>query len=110
MPRERVLDHLATLAAATDLPLNADFENGFALDAAGVAESVKLAVATGIAACRSKTRPDRCKRHRPPGRCSSSTPRWSGFAPRGGPSTSRAATCCSSAELNPFWWASRTST
>lgn len=48
VPRERVLDHLATLAAATDLPLNADFENGFALDAAGVAESVKLAVATGI--------------------------------------------------------------
>ncbi|HSY97508.1 MAG TPA: isocitrate lyase/phosphoenolpyruvate mutase family protein, partial [Steroidobacteraceae bacterium] len=32
-----------------DLPVNADFENGFAPDAAGVAESVRLAVATGVA-------------------------------------------------------------
>ena len=37
------------MAAATDLPLNADFENGFAADAAGVGESVRLAVETGIA-------------------------------------------------------------
>ena len=48
-PRERVLEHLAALAAATDVPLNADFENGFAADAAGVAESVRMAVDTGIA-------------------------------------------------------------
>lgn len=47
--RERVLEHLALMAAATDLPLNADFENGFALDAAGVQESVRLAIETGIA-------------------------------------------------------------
>jgi 2-methylisocitrate lyase-like PEP mutase family enzyme len=47
--RDRVLEHLATLAAATELPLNADFENGFAADAAGVAESVRMAVETGIA-------------------------------------------------------------
>jgi 2-methylisocitrate lyase-like PEP mutase family enzyme len=32
-----------------DLPLNADFENGFGADAAGVAESVKLAAAAGVA-------------------------------------------------------------
>ena len=37
--REVTLDHLRTLAAATDLPLNADFESGYAKDAAGVAES-----------------------------------------------------------------------
>jgi 2-methylisocitrate lyase-like PEP mutase family enzyme len=48
-PRERVLEHLSALAAAIDVPLNADFENGFAADAAGVAESVRLAVETGVA-------------------------------------------------------------
>ncbi|HMK86013.1 MAG TPA: isocitrate lyase/phosphoenolpyruvate mutase family protein [Steroidobacteraceae bacterium] len=46
---EQVLEHLARMAAATDVPLNADFEDGFGLDSAGVAESVRLAVATGIA-------------------------------------------------------------
>jgi len=49
MSRDRVLDHLTDLVEATDLPINADFENGFAPDAAGVAESVRLAVATGVA-------------------------------------------------------------
>jgi 2-methylisocitrate lyase-like PEP mutase family enzyme len=49
MPRDRVLEHLAALAAATDVPLNADFENGFAADAAGVAQSVRMALETGIA-------------------------------------------------------------
>jgi 2-methylisocitrate lyase-like PEP mutase family enzyme len=49
MSRDRVLDHLTQMVEATDLPINADFENGFAPDAAGVAESVRLAVATGVA-------------------------------------------------------------
>lgn len=49
MPRERVLEHLTELVEATDLPVNADFESGFARDPAGVAESVRLAVATGVA-------------------------------------------------------------
>jgi 2-methylisocitrate lyase-like PEP mutase family enzyme len=47
--RDAVLAHLAELAAAVDLPINADFENGFGADAAGVADSVRLAIATGIA-------------------------------------------------------------
>jgi 2-methylisocitrate lyase-like PEP mutase family enzyme len=47
--RDMALAHLAEMAAATDLPLNADFENGFGRDAAEVAESVRLAVETGIA-------------------------------------------------------------
>jgi 2-methylisocitrate lyase-like PEP mutase family enzyme len=50
MSRDRVLDHLTEMVEATDLPINADFEHGFAPDAAGVAESVRLAVATGVAA------------------------------------------------------------
>lgn len=47
--REATLAHLRTLAAATDLPMNADFESGYSKDAAGVAESVRMAVATGVA-------------------------------------------------------------
>ena len=47
--RDMALTHLQEMVAATDVPINADFENGFARDAAGVAESVRLAVATGVA-------------------------------------------------------------
>jgi 2-methylisocitrate lyase-like PEP mutase family enzyme len=47
--RDRVLEYLREIVAATDLPVNADFESGFARDAAGVAESVRLAIETGIA-------------------------------------------------------------
>ena len=47
--RETVLEHLCDLVDATDLPVNADFEGGYARDAAGVAESVRLAIGTGIA-------------------------------------------------------------
>jgi len=49
VPRDTVLAHLHTVVAATDLPVNADFESGFARDPAGVAESVRLAVETGVA-------------------------------------------------------------
>jgi 2-methylisocitrate lyase-like PEP mutase family enzyme len=47
--REMALEHLTEMVAGTDVPINADFENGFAADAAGVEESVRLAVATGVA-------------------------------------------------------------
>lgn len=46
---DAALAHLHAMAAATDLPLNADFENGYARDAAGVGQSVRLAVETGVA-------------------------------------------------------------
>jgi 2-methylisocitrate lyase-like PEP mutase family enzyme len=49
LPRERVLAHLHELVEATDVPINADFENGFASNAADVGESVRLAVQTGVA-------------------------------------------------------------
>ena len=45
-----VIDHLAMLNAATDLPVNADFEAGFADDPEGVALNVTRALGTGIAA------------------------------------------------------------
>jgi len=44
-----VLAHYRELAAATEVPLNADFENGFADDPAGVAENVTRCIATGVA-------------------------------------------------------------
>jgi 2-methylisocitrate lyase-like PEP mutase family enzyme len=49
MSRDEVLAHLRVMCEATDLPVNADFEAGFAKDAEGVAENVALAVATGVA-------------------------------------------------------------
>jgi len=49
LPRDVVLDHLRALCAATDLPVNADFEDGFAAAPDEVAANVKLAVATGVA-------------------------------------------------------------
>ncbi|HVS78250.1 MAG TPA: isocitrate lyase/phosphoenolpyruvate mutase family protein [Steroidobacteraceae bacterium] len=49
MTREAVLAHLRAMAEATDLPINADFEGGFAREPNGVAESVRLAVETGVA-------------------------------------------------------------
>jgi 2-methylisocitrate lyase-like PEP mutase family enzyme len=47
--RAELLAHLRTIAAATTLPVNADFESGFGDNPAGVAESVRMAVDTGIA-------------------------------------------------------------
>lgn len=44
-----VLDHLRALVAGTGVPINADFENGFAADVQGVADNVRLAIDTGIA-------------------------------------------------------------
>ena len=44
-----VLAHYRELAAATDIPLNADFENAFADDPEGVATNVTRCVATGVA-------------------------------------------------------------
>ena len=46
---DEVLAHYRELAAATDIPLNADFENGFADDPDRVAENVTRCIATGVA-------------------------------------------------------------
>jgi 2-methylisocitrate lyase-like PEP mutase family enzyme len=47
--RDEMLAHVKELVDATDLPVNADFEDGYANDPAGVAESVRLCVARGVA-------------------------------------------------------------
>jgi 2-methylisocitrate lyase-like PEP mutase family enzyme len=46
---DAVLAHYRELVEATDIPLNADFENGFADTPAGVAENVSRCIATGVA-------------------------------------------------------------
>lgn len=46
--RAAALAHLTLLSAAVDLPVNADFESGFAATPEGVAESVRLAVEAGV--------------------------------------------------------------
>lgn len=47
--RDEALTHSAAIVAATPLPVNADLENCFAHDPAGVAETIRLAGATGLA-------------------------------------------------------------
>ena len=47
--RDEALEHLREIAGAVDVPVNADFEAGFADEPHGVAVNVKLAAATGIA-------------------------------------------------------------
>ena len=49
--REQALAHAAAIVAATPLPVSADLENGFADDPAGVAQTVRDAVAVGLAGC-----------------------------------------------------------
>jgi 2-methylisocitrate lyase-like PEP mutase family enzyme len=49
--REDVLAHVETVVAATALPVSADFEDCFAADAAGVAETVRLGRDAGLAGC-----------------------------------------------------------
>ena len=49
--RDEALAHAAQVAAAVDVPVAADTENGFADDPAGVAETVLMASVSGLAGC-----------------------------------------------------------
>jgi 2-methylisocitrate lyase-like PEP mutase family enzyme len=49
--RDESLAHAAVIAAATDLPVSADLENGFADDPGGVADTIGRAARTGLAGC-----------------------------------------------------------
>jgi 2-methylisocitrate lyase-like PEP mutase family enzyme len=49
--REEALEHCASIVGATDLPISADLENGFADDPTGVANTLRLALETGLAGC-----------------------------------------------------------
>lgn len=45
---DMMLEHFREIVAATPLPVNADFQNGYADDPEDVAESVRLCVETGV--------------------------------------------------------------
>ena len=45
--REQVIEHVAAMASATDLPVSADLENGFGDDPETAAQTIKLAAAAG---------------------------------------------------------------
>src|SRR5262249_32732040 len=46
---DEAIAHIRAIAHAVDIPVNADFEGGFATDPEGVAKNVSLALRTGIA-------------------------------------------------------------
>jgi 2-methylisocitrate lyase-like PEP mutase family enzyme len=49
VPLETTLAHFREIVAASDLPVNADFQSGYADTAAGVGENVRRCVETGVA-------------------------------------------------------------
>jgi 2-methylisocitrate lyase-like PEP mutase family enzyme len=49
VPLDEALAHFRAIAAAVDVPVNADFEGGFAIEPDGVATNVTAAAATGVA-------------------------------------------------------------
>ncbi|GIL00869.1 MAG: 2-methylisocitrate lyase [Alphaproteobacteria bacterium] len=49
--RDEALAHAQAIVAATPLPVSGDFENGFADDAARVAETIRLAREAGLSGC-----------------------------------------------------------
>jgi len=49
--RDEAIGHAAAIAAATDLPVNADLENGFSDEPDAVAETVRMAKDAGLAGC-----------------------------------------------------------
>ncbi len=49
MTRDEVIAHLRMLCAATSLPVNADFEDGFGDTPQEIAQSVRLAIDAGVA-------------------------------------------------------------
>ena len=58
--REEMLAHAAEIVTATDLPVSADLENGFGDSPEIVAETIRMAAATGLAGCSIE---DRAKDH-----------------------------------------------
>jgi 2-methylisocitrate lyase-like PEP mutase family enzyme len=49
--RDEAIAHAATIVGATDLPVSADLENGFADEPDGVAQTLRLAIDAGLAGC-----------------------------------------------------------
>ena len=87
--RAEVIENCRVIAAATDLPVNADLENGYADEPRAAAEMIRLAAEAGISggsiedATGDPARPS-----------TTSTSRWSGCTPRSrSPARSRCPSC-----------------
>ncbi len=102
--RDDMLAHIKMIVDASDLPVNADYESGYAHEPAKVAENVRLCVETGVAGLsiedNSGDRANPLYRSRSGGRPHPRRPR------RDRPS--RAPTCCSPAAPSAFSSAGRT--
>src|SRR3954451_11492948 len=60
--RDLALGHIAEIAAHAGLPVNADFESGYARDAEGVATNVSLCIETGVAGLSMEDQtPNKCR-------------------------------------------------
>ena len=104
VPVEAVLTHLQELVESVDLPVNADFENGFAHDPNALGENVRRCVETGVAgiSIEDSTGDKEARSMRP-------ITRSPGSKRRDKRSTRRAAMCSWLGGPNVFWWADRTS-
>src|SRR5437660_180476 len=49
LTRDPMLEHIRSIVEASDVPVNADFESGYADDPKGIAENVRLCIETGVA-------------------------------------------------------------
>jgi 2-methylisocitrate lyase-like PEP mutase family enzyme len=49
VPRDQMLAHIREIVEATGLPVNADFQSGYADEPEGIAANVRLCLATGVA-------------------------------------------------------------
>ena len=88
VPRDFVLQHIAEIVAAVDLPVNADFESEYAHDPEGVATNVRLCVEAGVAGLSIEDAPATAR-----SRSTTCRSRWSGSARPVPPSMHRAAAC-----------------
>ena len=71
--RDAMLGHIAEIVASVDLPVNADFESGYARDPEGVARNVRRAWRRASQDYRSRIRPATDRNH-----CTISRWPWSG--------------------------------
>ena len=90
--RDMMLAHYREIAQATDIPLNADFEGGYAVDPEHVSANVKRAAATGIAGLSIEDSTATWLIH-----CSRSSSPWNGCARRERRSTKPGPASCSPA-------------
>jgi 2-methylisocitrate lyase-like PEP mutase family enzyme len=99
VPRDMALAHIAEIVRATDLPVNADFESGYAHDPEEVAHNVGLCVDSGVAGLSIEDATGN-----PEKPLYDSITRSNASGRRAAPSTRPATTSCSRAAPNAISW------